>query len=70
MLKLLREQQGEGEITEQQNGKENGDHGQQWKMHGLPQLLAGFDVEEGHDEECGGEREHDGVLHNLPPGLN
>jgi hypothetical protein len=44
MLKLLREEQGESEIAEQQNGKDQSDkwHNNDW--HELPQLVAGLDV--------------------------
>jgi hypothetical protein len=30
---------------------------------GLPQLLAGLDVEERQDKENGGEKQHDHILH-------
>ena len=33
------------------------------QVHGLPQLLAGLDVEKRHDKENRGEEEHDDVLH-------
>jgi hypothetical protein len=33
----------------------------------LPQLLAGLDVKKRHDEESGGEQQHDDVLHRESP---
>jgi hypothetical protein len=39
-----------------------------WMCIGLPQFVAGVDVEERHDEEDHGEQEHESILHAKTPG--
>jgi hypothetical protein len=58
MSKLLREEQGESQVSQQQDGKNQGNGGDDVDLHGLPQLLAGLDVEERQDEESYREQEH------------
>lgn len=62
MSKLLRVKQGDGEIDEQQDGAKKRECGD--KVHGLPQLLTGPDVEKGHGEEDDGVEQHCDVLHD------
>jgi hypothetical protein len=65
MSEPLREEQGEGEIGEQENRNDQSDHGDDIDVHGgLPQLLAGLDVEKRHGEEDYGEKQHDCILHS------
>jgi hypothetical protein len=63
MLELLREKQGESKVAEQQDGQDQRNHGDDVNMHGLPQLLAGLDVEERQGEENGREQQHRYILH-------
>jgi hypothetical protein len=64
MLELLRIEQGDSQIGQQKDGKNQGDYGDNVNLHdGLPQLLAGLDVEKRQDEEDSGEDEHDYILH-------
>jgi hypothetical protein len=56
MLELLREKQGEGQVTKQQNGQNQRNYGD--GIHGLPQLLACLDVEKRQGEENNGEQQH------------
>jgi hypothetical protein len=59
MLELLREKQGEGQVAKQKNGQDQRDNGDYIELHGgLPQLLAGLDVEERQGEEGYREQEH------------
>jgi hypothetical protein len=39
-------------------------------VHGLPQLLAGLDVEKRHGEENYGEQQHERILHRRTPGYS
>jgi hypothetical protein len=64
MSEFLREQQGEGEITQQQDGYGKGNHSDEVDLHGLPQLLACLDVEKRHGKENYGEQHHDEILHS------
>jgi hypothetical protein len=64
MLELLRKEQGEDQVTQQQDGKNQGDYGDDVNVHGgLPQLLAGLDVEKRQDEENYREQQHHYILH-------
>jgi hypothetical protein len=67
MSKFLREKQGEGEIPEQKDGKNEGNTGYEVDLHGLPQLLTGHDVEKRHGEENNSEQQHDDILHRRSP---
>jgi hypothetical protein len=58
MSELLREEQGEGEVTQQQNGQNQGNDGCDVGLHGLPQLLTSLDVEKRQAEENYGEEQH------------
>jgi hypothetical protein len=55
---FLREQQGKSQVTQQQDGNHQSESGHKVNVHGLPQLLAGLDVEKGHAEENGCEKQH------------
>ena len=61
---LLRVKQGDGEVDKQQDGAQQGERG--YKVHRLPQLLTGLDVEKGHDEENDGVEKHREILHWTP----
>jgi hypothetical protein len=63
ILELLRIEQGEGQITQQQNGQDEGYDCD--NVHWLPQLLAGFDVEKRQPKENHGEQQHPNVLHGI-----
>jgi hypothetical protein len=64
MLELLRIEQGESQISQQKDGENQRDCGDNVNVHGgLPQLLAGLDVEKRQDEEDYSEGEHDCILH-------
>jgi hypothetical protein len=67
MSEFLRIQKGEGEIPEQKDGKNESDTGDEVDWHGLPQLLAGHDVEERHGEKNNGEQQHGNILHRRTP---
>jgi hypothetical protein len=59
MLELLREEQGEGQVTQQQDSENQSAYRGDVNVHGgLPQLLAGLDIEERQDEENYRERQH------------
>ena len=60
---LLREEQGEGQVTQQQNRQNQCHKGDDVSLHGLPQLLAGLDVEKRQGEEDYGEQYHPKILH-------
>jgi hypothetical protein len=49
MSELLREKQGEGKVTQQQDGQNQSNDGDD--IHALPQLLASLDVEKRQGEE-------------------
>jgi hypothetical protein len=56
---LLREKQCEGQVTQQQDGQNQRNDSDNVNMHrGLPQLLAGLDVEERQGKEDYGEQQH------------
>jgi hypothetical protein len=63
-LELLREKQGDGQVTKQQDGQNQGNDGGQVDLHGLPQLLAGLDVKKRQAEENYREQQHDSILHS------
>ncbi|MGD0157295.1 MAG: hypothetical protein ABSB50_14450 [Terracidiphilus sp.] len=67
MSEFLREKHRQGEITQQQNGDDETDRADDFKMHGLPQLLARLDVEERQGEENRGEQHHHDILHSGSP---
>jgi hypothetical protein len=59
MSELLREEQGEGEVGEQQDRNDQSDHSNNIDVHGgLPQLLASLDVEKRQGKENRGEEDH------------
>jgi hypothetical protein len=52
MLKLLREEQCESQVTQQKDRQNQSDYCNDVNVHGgLPQLLAGLDVEKRQAEE-------------------
>jgi hypothetical protein len=61
MSEFLREEQGNGQVTQKQNGKNEGSYSNE--IHGLPQLLASFDVEKRQAEENCREEQHRHILH-------
>ena len=63
MSEFLREEQGEGQITQQQNGKNQRDDRDESMCMGLPQLLARLDVEKRQGEENYREQQHHHILH-------
>ena len=63
MSELLREEQGDGQVSKQQDGQNQGNDGDDVGLHELPQLLAGFDVEKRQSEEDYGEQQHNYILH-------
>src|SRR5215469_5352523 len=65
MSEFLRIKQRNRQVSEQKNGKDQCDRGDQ--VHGLPQFLAGLHVEEGDGEKQRGEEQHGGVLHSGAP---
>jgi hypothetical protein len=67
MSEFLRVQQGKGEVAEKEDGKNEGNTGDDIDLHGLPQLLAGHDVEERHGEKDNGEQQHGYILHRRSP---
>jgi hypothetical protein len=64
---FLREKQRDGEINQQQNGKDESDCAHKMNVHSLPQLLAGLDVEKRHGEKNHGEQQHQRILHQKLP---
>jgi hypothetical protein len=62
-VELLREEQGEGQVAEQQDGQISAMTVMTSICMGLPQLLAGLDVEKRQGEENYGEQQHDCILH-------
>jgi hypothetical protein len=58
MLELLREEQGDSQVSQQQDRKNQGCGGDYVDLHGLPQLLAGLDVKKRQDEENYCEQQH------------
>src|SRR5580698_3091610 len=67
---FLREEQREGEISQQENRKYQRDCRNPFDVHGLPQLLACLDVEKRQDEKNYGEQQHHCVLHVGSPSTN
>jgi hypothetical protein len=64
MSEFLREEQGEGQITQKQHGQnQSNDGGDRVGLHGLPQLLAGLDVEKRQAEENYCKQQHRHILH-------
>ncbi|MGD0732907.1 MAG: hypothetical protein ABR956_16705 [Terracidiphilus sp.] len=63
MLELLREEQGENQVTEEQDGQNQRNDSDEVDLHGLPQLLASLDVEKRQDEKNHGEQQHHNILH-------
>ena len=63
MSEFLREEQRDGEIAQQKNGENESDCRNRIDVHGLPQLLAGLDVEKRQGEENSGEQQHHDILH-------
>ena len=63
MLELLREEQGEGEVAEQEDRHNERNDSDEINLHWrLPQLLAGLDVEERQAEENHSEKQHRSIL--------
>jgi hypothetical protein len=63
ILELLREEQGDGQVSKQKNGQNQGNCGDDVGLHGLPQLLAALDVEKRQGEEYDREQQHRYILH-------
>jgi hypothetical protein len=63
MSEFLREEQGDGKVSKQQDGQNQGNGGDDVGLHGLPQLLAALDVEKRQGEEYGREQQHRYILH-------
>jgi len=51
MSELLREKQGDNQVTEQEDGQNERNDGNDVGLHGLPQLLACLDVKKRQGEE-------------------
>src|SRR5579863_1934606 len=66
---FLREQQCDGEIHHQKDGKNETGCRNPIHLHGLPQLLACLDVEKRQSEENSGVEQHEYVLHAESPEL-
>jgi hypothetical protein len=66
MLELLREQQGESQISQQEDRQNQCNGGDQVNLHGLlPQLLARLDVEKRQAEKDYRKNQHRQVLHRV-----
>jgi hypothetical protein len=63
MSEFLREEQGEDQVSKEQNGQNQRDEGDDVGLHGLPQLLACLDVEKRQAEENYREQQHRYILH-------
>jgi hypothetical protein len=63
MSEFLREEQGDDQVSKQQNGQNQGNGGDDVDLHGLPQLLACLDVEKRQGEENYREQQHRYILH-------
>src|ERR1035441_1347931 len=63
ILELLRKKQGNGQVTKQENGQNQGSRGDKVDLHGLPQLLACLDVQERQGEENYRVEQHRQILH-------
>jgi hypothetical protein len=64
MSEFLREEQGESQVTQQQDRQNQRDNGDDVNVHGgLPQLLAGLDVEKRQGEEDNCKQQHRKILH-------
>jgi hypothetical protein len=61
MSEFLREEQGNSQVTQKQDGKDERDPGNE--IHDLPQLLARLDVEKRQAEENCREKQHRDILH-------
>jgi hypothetical protein len=61
---FLREKQGNGQVTKQEYGQNQGNDGDDVGLHGLPQLLACLDVEKRQAEENYREQQHRHILHS------
>jgi hypothetical protein len=61
MSEFLRVQQRGGEVNEHQDREHQRDDSD--KVHGLPQLLTGLDVQKGHGKKDDGVEEHGEILH-------
>src|ERR1035441_4273447 len=60
---FLREEQGDGQVSKQQDGQNQDNDGDDVGLHGLPQLLASLDVEKRQGEEYDREQQHRYILH-------
>jgi hypothetical protein len=58
MSEFLREKQRDGEIAKQKDGENEAGCRDPIHVHGLPQLLAGLDVEKRQGEENNGVEQH------------
>src|SRR5271157_1078847 len=63
MSELLREKQGDNQVTEQEDGQNERNDGNDVGLHGLPQLLACLDVQKRQGEENCREQQHHSILH-------
>jgi hypothetical protein len=63
MSEFLREEQGDDQVSKQQNGQNQDNVGDDVGLHGLPQLLACLDVKKRQGEENYREQQHRYILH-------
>jgi hypothetical protein len=61
MSEFLRVQQRGGKVSEHQERQHQRDDSD--KVHGLPQLLTGLDVQKGHGKKNDGVEQHGEILH-------
>jgi hypothetical protein len=61
MSEFLRIKEGNSQVSQQQNGKNESNRSNQ--IHGLPQLLACLHIQEGNGEEHRSEEQHRQILH-------
>jgi hypothetical protein len=67
MSELLRIKQGDHQVTKKEDGESERNDCDEVVLHGLPQLLAGLDVEKRQGEEDRGEQQHPKILHRGAP---
>jgi hypothetical protein len=60
---FLREEQGEDQVSKEQDGQNQRDDSDDVGLHGLPQLLTCLDVKERQGEENYREQQHRYILH-------
>src|SRR5271157_5708194 len=62
---LLREEQGDGQVSKQQDGQNQGNDGDDVGLHGLPQLLASLRSEKRQGEKNCREQQHHCILNQI-----